>query len=177
MDQRVVVVTGVMASGKSTVAQLLAARYDRSVHLRGDVFRRMIVSGRIEPTPENFPDAQDQLDLRYRLAGQVADEYAVAGFTVVWQDVILGEAVARLPTLVHTRPFSLVVLAPRPETIAEREAGRGKSGYGDDWTPYQLDAGLRAETPRLGLWLDTSEQTPEQTVEEILDRITESELD
>src|SRR5690606_13204672 len=117
------------------------------------------------------------LDLRHRLAGQVADEYAVAGFTVVWQDVILGETVAQLPKLVHTRPFSLVVLAPRPEIIAERERDRGKTGYGDGWTPYQLDAGLRAETPRLGLWLDSSEQTPEQTVEEILDRITETELD
>ncbi|MER7129260.1 hypothetical protein [Streptosporangium saharense] len=33
-----------------------------------------------------------------------------------------------------------------------------------------LDAVLRERTPRLGLWLDTSEQTPEETVEEILAR-------
>lgn len=42
----VVLVTGVMASGKSTVAQLLAERLPGSVHLRGDGFRQMIVSGR-----------------------------------------------------------------------------------------------------------------------------------
>ena len=47
----VIVITGIMAAGKSTVAQILAERLPRSVHVRGDVFRRMIISGRAEPTP------------------------------------------------------------------------------------------------------------------------------
>ena len=33
-----------------------------------------------------------------------------------------------------------------------------------------LDAEFRADTPRIGLWLDTSEQSPAQTVDEILAR-------
>ncbi|MFC5288181.1 hypothetical protein ACFPM7_14065 [Actinokineospora guangxiensis] len=33
-----------------------------------------------------------------------------------------------------------------------------------------LGKGPRTETPRIGLWLDTSGQTPEQTVEEVLAR-------
>ena len=45
----VIVVTGIQAAGKSTIAQALAERLERSVHLRGDVFRRMIVSGRADP--------------------------------------------------------------------------------------------------------------------------------
>ena len=48
---RVIVVVGIMAAGKSTVAEALARRFDRAVHLRGDVFRRMIVSGRAPITP------------------------------------------------------------------------------------------------------------------------------
>jgi hypothetical protein len=32
---------------------------------------------------------------------------------------------------------------------------------------------MREETPRLGLWIDSSGQTPEQTVEEILERAWE----
>ena len=48
LANRIYLITGVMASGKSTVAQLLAERLPRAVHLRGDVFRRMIVSGREE---------------------------------------------------------------------------------------------------------------------------------
>lgn len=55
------------------------------------------------------------------------------------------------------------------EVVGERERARPKTGYGD-WTPEQLDAELRTETLRVGLWLDTSEQTPAETVEEILAR-------
>ena len=39
-----------------------------------------------------------------------------------------------------------------------------------EWTVALLDRALRQQTPRLGLWLDTTDQTPEETVDEILDR-------
>lgn len=63
----------------------------------------------------------------------------------------------------------IVVLAPSPASIPAREAARGKDAY-DRWTVDLLDRGLREDTPRLGLWLDTSDQTPEETVESILTR-------
>ena len=50
-ERAVILVTG-QAAGKSTVAQLLAERLPRSVHLRGDVFRKMIVSGGAGMTPD-----------------------------------------------------------------------------------------------------------------------------
>jgi hypothetical protein len=40
------------------------------------------------PAPDAGPEADEQLDLRYRIAGRVADEQVVTGFTVVLQDVI-----------------------------------------------------------------------------------------
>ena len=43
---QLILITGIMAAGKSTVAQHLAERLPNSVHLRGDVFRRMMVNGR-----------------------------------------------------------------------------------------------------------------------------------
>ena len=52
MKRGIYLMTGLMASGKSTVAELLAARQPRGVHLRGDVFRRMIVTGREEMTEQ-----------------------------------------------------------------------------------------------------------------------------
>src|SRR5688500_4647967 len=156
----VVLVTGVMAAGKSTVAQALAQRLPRAAHVRGDVFRRMIVSGRAEYEPgaegEENDEAVAQLLLRYRLSAATADTYADAGFTAIVQDVVLGEDLTAYVGLVRTRPLYVVVLAPRPETVAEREAGRAKRGYGA-WTVAELDRGLREETPRIGLWLDTSD--------------------
>ncbi|WP_329264450.1 AAA family ATPase [Streptomyces pseudovenezuelae] len=165
----VVLVTGVMAAGKSTVAQALAERLPRAAHVRGDLFRRMIVSGREECTPGASEDAAAQLRLRYRLSAATADAYAEAGFTAVVQDVVLGEDLTAYVGLVRTRPLYVVVLAPDPRTVAAREAGRAKTGYdGGAWTIAALDGALRESTPPIGLWLDTSAQTPAQTVEAIL---------
>ncbi|MGJ6968329.1 AAA family ATPase [Streptosporangium sp. G11] len=168
-EQAVILITGIQAAGKSTVAQMLAERLPRSVHVRGDLFRRMVVNGRADMTPEPSAEAVRQLRLRYRLTAATCDEYAENGFTVVAQDVVLGDHLAEMVGLIRRRPLFVVVLAPRPEVVAAREAARGKNAY-DRWTIDLLDNGLRTATPRLGLWLDTSDQTPGQTVDEILDR-------
>ncbi|QNP75941.1 AAA family ATPase [Streptomyces roseirectus] len=156
-----------MASGKSTVAQALAERLPRAAHVRGDVFRRMVVSGRVEYGPGALGAAREQLLLRYRLSAATADAYADAGFAAVVQDVILGDDLAVYAGLVRARPLYVVVLAPDASAVAAREAGRGKTGYGD-WSVGELDAWLRERTPRIGLWLDTSAMTPDETVEKIL---------
>jgi chloramphenicol 3-O-phosphotransferase len=163
----VVVITGVMASGKSTVADALARRLPRGVHVRGDMFRRMIVSGREDFLPGPTPEAVAQLHLRHRLTATVADLYADDGWTAVVQDVVLGPELDDYLARFRTRPLHLVVLAPDRAAVAAREAGRAKSGYGS-WTIEDLDHALRAETPRRGLWLDTSTQTPDQTATAIL---------
>ena len=40
----IILITGIMAAGKSTIAQALAEALPKSVHLRGDVFRRIIAT-------------------------------------------------------------------------------------------------------------------------------------
>ncbi|PYI57566.1 phosphotransferase [Paenibacillus flagellatus] len=169
----IVLVTGVMASGKSTVAQLLAERFERSVHVRGDMFRKMVVNGRVEMSPDVPEEAERQLLLRYRLAASTADAYREAGFRVVVQDVAVGPMLSDFVGFFRTRPLHVVVLCPRPDVVAEREAARGKKGYGAAWTPAMLDDVLRGTTPRIGLWLDTSDWTAERTVDEILRRLPE----
>jgi chloramphenicol 3-O-phosphotransferase len=171
----VIVVTGVMAAGKSTVAQRLAETLPRTAHVRGDLFRRMIVSGRAEMAPDDPAGAEDQLWLRYRLSAAAADAYAESGFTTIVQDVILGADVPRYLDLLRTRPRHLVVLAPSRAAVAAREARRTKKGYGD-WTVEALDKALRHETPRIGLWLDTSEDSPADTVDRILSRLPEARI-
>ena len=165
----IVLVTGIQAAGKSTIAQALAERLPRSVHVRGDVFRRMVVGGRAEMSPEPSAEAIQQLRLRYQLAAQVSDAYFEAGFTVITQDVILGEHLAEMTTLIRSRPLLVIVLAPQADTIAARENARGKTAYGT-WAINQLDDVLKHQTPRIGLWLDTSHQSPTETVDEILAR-------
>lgn len=165
----IVLITGIQAAGKSTVAQALAERLPRSVHVRGDVFRRMVVGGRADMSPEPSAEAVHQLRLRYQLAAQVSDAYFEAGFTVITQDVILGEYLAEMTSLIRGRPLLVIVLAPQADTIAARENARGKTAYGT-WAIDQLDDVLKHQTPRIGLWLDTSHQSATETVDEILAR-------
>ncbi|MBS2536530.1 hypothetical protein KGQ20_27585 [Catenulispora sp. NF23] len=91
------------------------------------------------------------------------------------QDVILGPYLAEMVAAIRTRPCHVVVLVPRADVVRERDearrAARGKVAYksGDEGVS-ELDAHLRERTPRIGLWLDTSELSVEETVEEILHR-------
>jgi cytidylate kinase len=170
-------VTGISAAGKTTVGELLASRFPRGVHVKGDVFRRMVVSGRVHMRPGAPPESERQLDLRYRLGAQTADAYFDAGFTVVVQDIVMGPAVATYVSRIRSRPLYVVVLAPRVDVVVAREASRGKSAYQDDGpTVADLDSYLRSETPRVGLWLDSSDLSPDATVDEILRRTDEARV-
>lgn len=171
-----ILITGIMAAGKSTVAQHLAERLPRSVHLRGDLFRRMIVNGRAEMGFELSPDAREQLSLRYRIAATVAQHYLAAGFSVVYQDIILGDDLREVVAALRSRSLHLVVLCPTSQTVAAREAMRHKTGYGD-LSVDAFDHVLRAATPRLGLWLDSSDLTVEETVDRILANLELARID
>jgi predicted kinase len=164
-EPAVYLISGPMGAGKSTVARLLAGRFARGVHLEGDVFRRSIVAGREEMTPAAGDEALAQLRLRYRLAAAAADTYVGAGFTVALEDVVAGPLLAEVAAIVRSRPCHVVVLLPSPATLAARAGERNTS-----WTVEQLHRAFVRDTPRLGLWLDTSDLTPDETVDGILAR-------
>lgn len=167
VEPAVYLISGPMAAGKSTVARLLAEVFERGVYLEGDVFRRFIVSGKHDMTPDPTAEAQEQLRLRYRLAAGAADAYFEAGFTVVVEDVVAGPWLGEYRTMIRSRPCHVIVLLPTLETVAAREAARPTKGY-KYWSIEQLYRGFSDEASRVGIWLDNSDLTPEQTVEAIV---------
>ena len=81
----IITIDGPAGTGKSTVAQALAEQLPESVHVRGDLFRRMVVNGRVDMGSAAPPEeAIRQLRLRYDLACLVEDRYAEAGFQVIF---------------------------------------------------------------------------------------------
>jgi predicted kinase len=173
LSPRIILITGNMAAGKSTVAQALAERLPRSVHLRGDLFRRMIVNGQAEMSFELSAEAQRQLTLRYQLAAQAAKTYVQAGFTVVYQDIIIGTALAEMAQTFSDFRLTVFILCPRAEVVAARESSRSKTGYPNDAAIRAFDHVLRQETPQIGHWLDTSDMTVDETVDAILWQLAE----
>jgi chloramphenicol 3-O-phosphotransferase len=173
-DLGIILITGNMAAGKSSVAQALAERLPKSVHLRGDLFRRMIVNGRAEMIVSLSAEAERQLLLRYQLAADAAKRYVDAGFTVVYQDIIIGPALEDAIRSFQGYPLSVIVLCPRADVIVAREAARDKTGYSNQADIQAFDRVLRQQTPRIGYWLDTSELTIPETVEVILTNLAAS---
>ena len=113
--------------------------------------------------------------LRYEASALVAQHYAESGFNFVYSDIVLGEDVTTWMESIKNAERHLVVLDPSVEAIVERETQRGATSY-RDWrkpgmTLAEAVASMRLalrDTPRRGLWLDSSFQTPDETVEAIL---------
>jgi predicted kinase len=124
---RIIVVTGIQVAGKSTIPRMLAARFERGVHIEADDLYQMIVSGRVLPEEPGVmaPEAGRQLRLRLCNACLLARSFDEAGFSVVIDEIIIGERYEHLRQDLAGLPFDLVVLAPRPEVVVkERDVGR-----------------------------------------------------
>lgn len=169
------VISGTQGAGKTTVAAMLARRFARGVHVSADVLQKMIVSGCEWPeadvvtneAPEVTGQAGRQLRLRLHNMCLLGRSFFDAGFTAVIEDIIHGDRLIDLCDDLRDVKFFFVMLTPSVETVRERERQRGTQLWREwEW----LTESIAQSTPRIGLWLDTSHQTPEQTVDEIMTR-------
>jgi predicted kinase len=163
---RAILISGVPGAGKTTVARRLAGRFPRSAHIEGDVVGHgFIVNGLVPPQGPPAEEARAQLLLRRRNICLLADSFAAAGFVPVIDDVVISPSVLdTYRTHLATRPLALVQLAPSVEVVQRRDAARGKQVF-EIWG--HLDAELRSHLPRIGLWLDTSTLSVDETVDRI----------
>jgi len=94
----------------------------------------------------------------------------------VLTDNIFGDFLEDFLDFVSPAPVHLVMLNPTADVLRQREAGRGKSGYDDAVTVDALWRSVNEDTPRMGLWLDTSRQSAVETADAVLDRLDEALL-
>lgn len=175
---RLIVISGPSAAGKTTIGRAVAGQLPLAVHIDGDAIQRFVVSGSVQMDIPPPPGATEQLWLRYRAALSVAALYRRSGFDAVVTDNIFEAGWPMFLTLGlasggSDRPVFAVMLDPAIDVIRERYRGRPGGGYTDSLTPEGLKAAV-ARTPRVGLWLDTSGQTVEESAAEILVRLDEA---
>ena len=109
-----------------------------------------------------------QLRLRGRNTCMLADSFFEAGFTPVIDDVVIGSRLDEFTSDLRSQPLLFVLLTPRLDVVRKRDAERQEKHVFDTWK--HLDQVMRDETEQTGLWLDSSDLTAEQTVDEILAR-------
>ena len=139
MNGGVWLVVGVQGSGKTTIADGLANRFDRGHHIRGGQFYRWAIRGWVQHDDIDQLEAARHLQLRYKLSAMVADQYCAAGFVTVVQDNIYGADVVGRLNMVTSRPRHLVVLRPSTDVVAQRDAPARTHGQGCVPTRCSID--------------------------------------
>jgi len=168
LKRAIYLLNGTQGAGKSTIARLLAARFARGVALDADDLMRHVVSGLAPITPPLSAEAETQLRLRARVACKLADTYFEAGYIVAIAEILVGR-LEHFRSGIKGRPLYLINLAPSLDVVKRRNETRENKNVFEPWSPI-LDRAMRETMSGLGIWLDTSEQSPNDTVDEILRR-------
>lgn len=173
MEPRVIAIAGMPGAGKSTTAALLASRLPRAAHIEADQLQQMILGGGEWPDggPRPSEEAARQLRLRLHNACLLGRSFVDAGFTAVVDDILIGSRLEDLLDDLEGVPLSFVMLTPDYDLVRERWLAID-SPFADRWA--WIDEEIRTRTRRLGLWLDSTTLTPDETVEEILGRLDEA---
>lgn len=167
------VITGVPGAGKTTVALELCRRYDRALHLPVDDLRDLVRSGRASPLVWT-----DETALQFRLArlaaARAARDYAIAGFAVVIDDVVVDkpEHMGTYEEVLPRSTLRLVLLAPALGVASSRNMAPARKAFDASVLERVVSElhplFLRQNTPARGwLVMDTGDLSATETVDEL----------
>jgi hypothetical protein len=167
-------ISGAPGSGKTSVADALARKYPKGVHLPMDDLRALVRTGLASPL-EWDSETTLQFAIARRNAARLAADYVEAGFTVVIDDVVREADMPQyLPHLGGLIPRK-VLLSPSIFVVHRRNAQRTNKSFDTkilEPVATRLHGQLVAGClPEAG-WtvLDTSTLTIDATIDQILKR-------
>lgn len=123
------IVTGPPGAGKSTVARILADRFEPSVLVDGDAFFAFLRRGAATPW---LPEARAQNEVVTEGAAAATGRYAAGGFATVYDGVVGPWFLPRFAAATGLDRLDYVVLLPPVELCVERVATRSGHGFTDE---------------------------------------------
>lgn len=166
----ILVLTGPPGAGKTTVAALVAASFERSVHLVADQCFHWVASGFVAPWR---PEADQQNATVVEAVAASAARFAAGGYQVVVDGIVGPWFVDRfLAAVPGVTPVAYAVLRPGPAVALARALGR--TGERDLRRSGPVEAMIGAFAD-LGTYephvVDSSGLTAEETAAEVLARL------
>ena len=155
-------INGIPGAGKTTVALILAGRMERGVHIKGDELHDMVVSGGVEPDEKPEEEARRQINLAGHNQCPLAGSFCDAGFVPVLDYVIHTKVrLEEYQRQLAGYRLNFVVLAPGLEIALQRKKATA-ARFAD------LEPVITEELRGIGLWVDSSHLSAEETVDYIL---------
>ncbi|MGH2872013.1 MAG: AAA family ATPase [Solirubrobacteraceae bacterium] len=164
----VLIITGPPGSGKTTVADAVAARHGRAAHVESDCFFRFIISGFVEPWK---PAAQAQNALVMGVVVEAAAGYANAGYFTIIDGIIISQHF--LQTIydrlqVYGLEVAYVVLGASLGTCLDRSIGRASHPLGDREAVKSLWHRFERQSKPEGHAIETDGLNPWRVADEIV---------
>ena len=169
---RIVFITGMSGSGKTTVGRRVAGRFDKCLFVQVDEVRERVVSGYARPENGEFGEgAVEQFRLARAAVTHTARLYADQGFDVVIDDVCVPSDFAEhYADLFDRQDAHRVLLYPRASVVIERIERRGGPLEHIEYVPVIYDF-LDAMSKDGWVVLDSSDWTVDQTVDCIVSAV------
>jgi len=166
---RVLIVTGTPGSGKTTVAEEIAARLPASAHIPVDIFRKMVKGG--YRSPHLWDEEVDrQCKIARRSAADTAIRLAMAGFTPILDDVVCPGWEEEWQIYFLGMQVDIVLLRPRLEVVLERNRTR-TCWTVDEQVVRDLYAMFGGDYTAKWRHIDSSGESPAETAASILARL------
>jgi adenylate kinase family enzyme len=166
------IITGPPGAGKSTVARLVADRFEPSALVQGDVFFGFVARGYIDPW---LTESHEQNTVVTEATARATSVFARGGFTTIF-DGMVGPWF--LPTFLQHAGVESVhyaVLLPSAETCVARVLARTDHGFREEAVTRDMHASFADGRVEARSVID-AEPDPGSVAEEVLRRFGAGEL-